>query len=179
MTRQLALWHAEHVNFARLLDMLEREVMAFSQGRRPDYDLMLDILYYLRTYSDRFHHPREDVAFARMVERDPSLEVVINRLLQEHRVIAVAGEALAERLNEALDDVAIPRSVLEAAAATYLVYYRHHLDKEEGDVMRRAADILTAEDWATVAAAMPDAHDPLTGDDLAAQLKELRRRIAH
>lgn len=179
MTRQLSLWHAEHVNFSRLLDMLEREVMAFSEGRRPDYDLMLDILYYLRTYSDRFHHPREDVAFARMVERDASLDVVVNRLLQEHRVIAVAGEELVERLNEALDDVAIPRSVLEAAAATYLVYYRHHLDKEEGDLMRRAADILTPEDWESVAAAMPDAYDPLSGGDIAAQLRELRRRISH
>ena len=179
MSKQIALWHAEHVNFARLLDMLEREVTEFSNGGRPNYDLMFDILFYLQTYSDRFHHPREDVAFARLVQRDPSLEVVVNRLLQEHRVIAVAGEELSKRLNEAVDDVANTRAVLEAAAATYLVYYRHHLDKEEGEIMPRAKELLTGSDWAAVAQAMPEAYDPIAGGDIQATLRELRTRIAH
>ncbi|WP_196251611.1 hypothetical protein [Cupriavidus necator] len=43
---------------------------------------------------DRVHHPREDVAYARLVERDSGMQVVVNRLLQERRVIAIVGEAL-------------------------------------------------------------------------------------
>jgi hemerythrin-like domain-containing protein len=69
MAQPLAVWHAEHVNFARLLDLLEAQVATFHRAERPNYDLMGNIVYYLRSFADRFHHPREDVAFARLVER--------------------------------------------------------------------------------------------------------------
>ena len=178
MAEPLAVWHAEHVNFARLLDLLETQVAAFHRGERPNYDLMVDIVYYLRSFADHFHHPREDVAFARLVEREPGMQLVINRLLQEHRVIARAGDELFNRLNEVAEDVVTPRAALEAAAATYLVYYRHHLATEEREVMPRAAELLTEEDWVAVAATVPAGSDPLFGDDVEARFRELRRQIA-
>ena len=100
MAQPLAVWHAEHVNFARLLDLLESQVAAFHRAERPNYDLMGNIVYYLRNFADRFHHPREDAAFARLVERDPDMRSAINRLLQEHRVIATAGDELFNRLKK-------------------------------------------------------------------------------
>ena len=178
MAEPLAVWHAEHVNFARLLDLLETQVAAFHRGERPNYDLMVDIVYYLRSFADHFHHPREDVAFARLVEREPGMQLVINRLLQEHRVIARAGDEFFNRLNEVAEDVVTPRAALEAAAATYLVYYRHHLATEEREVMPRAAELLTEEDWVAVAATVPAGSDPLFGDDVEARFRELRRQIA-
>ena len=177
MAEPLAGWHAEHVNFVRLLDLLETQVAAFHKGERPNYDLMGDIVYYLRSFGDRFHHPREDVAFTRLVEREPGMELVISRLLQEHRVIAIAGEELSNRLKEVAGDVVTPRADLEAAAATYLVYYRHHIATEERDVMPRAAQVLTQEDWAAVVAAIPVGPDPLFGDKLGERFRELRRQI--
>lgn len=177
MAEVLAVWHAEHANFARLLDLLEMEVTAFHGGEGPDYHLMVDIVSYLRSFSDRFHHPREDVAFARLVDRDPGMELAINRLLQEHRVIANAGDELLKRLNDAAKDVMIPRAALEAAAATFLVYYRHHLATEEREVLPRAAQLLTVEDWAAVAAAIPTGPDPLFGDQVKARFRKLRRQI--
>jgi len=176
MAEQLAVWHAEHVNFARLLDLLETQVAAFHRAERPNYDLMGNIVYYLRSFADRFHHPREDVAFARLVERDPGMQLVINRLLQEHRVVATAGDEFFNRLNEVAADVMTPRATVEAAAATYLVYYRHHIAAEERDIMPRAAQLLTAQDWAAVAANVPP--DPLFGDVVEARFQELRSQIA-
>jgi len=69
----LAVWHTEHVNFARLLDILKGQLAAFHRGESPNYALMGDILYYMRNFSDRVHHPREDVAYARLAERDPGI----------------------------------------------------------------------------------------------------------
>jgi hemerythrin-like domain-containing protein len=178
MAEPLALWHAEHVNFARLLDLLETQIAAFHRGERPNYDLMSSIVYYLRSFGDCVHHPREDVAFARLVEREPGMELVINRLLQEHRVIATAGDELFNCLNEAAGDVMTPRVALEAAAATYLVYYRHHLATEEREIMPRAPQLLTQEDWAAVAATVPAASDPLFADDVEVRFRELRKQIA-
>jgi hemerythrin-like domain-containing protein len=178
MAEPFTAWHAEHINFARLLDLLEIQVGAFHRGERPNYDLMVDIVHYLRSFGDCFHHPREDVAFARLVKREPAMQLVINRLLQEHRVIATAGAELLSRLNEAAGDVMIPRAALEAAAATYLVYYRHHLATEEREIVPRAGQLLTQQDWAAMAASVPAGSDPLFGDDVEARFRELRRQVA-
>lgn len=172
----IVAWHEEHVYFNQLLDLLQREVYVFHTGARPNYELMSDIVSYLRDYGDQFHHPREDVAFARLAERLPGMELPLGRLAQEHRVIAHAGETLVAQIDAILGGAVVPRGELEMAAATYLVYYGNHLSKEEEDVVPLAAKYLTPQDWQAVKDAVPQ-------DDVLvlAQLnryRELRRRIA-
>jgi len=178
MTGPTAHWHAEHASFLQLLDALDRQLTLFHAGERPNYELMLDIVGYLRRFPDRHHHAREDVAFARLAARDPAMQVKVNRLLQEHRVLAKAGDELLGLLNQVADEAILARAQVEAAAATYLVYYRHHIASEERDILPRAAELLTPEDWAAVAAAAPPGHDPLFGDQSEERYRELRRLIA-
>lgn len=177
MASAIELWHAEHVNFARLLDVLDEEVGRFQKGETPDYECMLDIVSYLREFGDNFHHPREDVAFERMVAHDPALRLPVNRLLQEHRAIAVAGEELVSRLKEIMGDAVLLRATVEAAAALYLAYYRHHLGTEEREILPRAAHLLTAQDWGAVAGAVPPGMDPLFGDPPSESYRDLREML--
>jgi hemerythrin-like domain-containing protein len=177
MVDPVAVWHAEHVRFASLLDYIEQQMDAFHAGTDPDFELLRDVVYYLHHYADRYHHPRENVAFARLIARDPWLGIVIGRILQEHRVLESAGETLLKYLDDILEDAVISRETVEAAAATYLVYYRHHLAAEEAEILPRAARTLTPEDWKAVAAAVPAAADPLFGDDVAERYRDLRRRL--
>jgi hemerythrin-like domain-containing protein len=179
MSDPVTLWHREHMRFARLLDFIDSQMIAFHAGGHPDYALMRDSIHYLQHYANRFHHPREDVAFARMAARDPSIGLPIARLLQEHRVIDVAGDALLRQLEGILEDAVLPRETVEATAATYLTYYRHHLATEEADMLPLAAKLLTPEDWAAVAAAVPTGPDPLFGDDINARYRDLYAQIAH
>jgi len=169
-----AAWHAEHAYFGRLLELLQREIDVFHGGERPNYELMLDVISYLRDYGDSVHHLREDVAFARLARRCPDLSSALARLGQEHRIIARAGAALAKLLREAVGGALVPRAEIEVAAATYLVYYGNHIAKEEEDVLPRAAQALEAADWQAVAAAVPAAGDPL----FAERYRALRREIA-
>jgi len=178
MSAPIAEWHEDHVKFSQLLDLLEEQVAAFHRGEHPNYDLMSDIVFYLRSFGDCVHHPREDATFARLLARKPELNLLINRLLQEHRVIATAGEDLADRLNQATGDVMAPRDGLEAAAATYLVYYRNHLNTEESEIIPAASELLMPEDWAEVMATVPRVSDPLFGNDVQARFGELRKQIA-
>jgi hemerythrin-like domain-containing protein len=172
------VWHTEHAYFKRLLDLLQDEVAVFETGQRPNYDLMEDIISYLRGYSDRYHHPREDVAFARLEIRRPEMGPTLARLRQEHRVIANAGEKLLKLLEAILEDAILPRSEVEMAAATYLTYYENHIDREEREVLSLAALTLTREDWDAVNAAAPAGNDPLFGSDPAQHYRDLRRQIA-
>lgn len=178
MSDTIDLWHAEHKHFARLLDLLEKQVVAFHADDGPNYQLMLDVVSYLRYFPDRYHHAREDVAFARLATRDPALKPLIDRLLQEHRVIAASGTELLKYLEQVIDDVVVERAKVEAAAATYLVYYRRHLALEDRDIVPRAEQLLTPRDWEAVVAAIPAGADPLFGEDFEPRYRELRRQIA-
>lgn len=60
----IAAWHEEHVCFAQLLDLLEKEVQAFRGEGTPNHELMLDVVAYLRDYGDAFHHPRAELESA-------------------------------------------------------------------------------------------------------------------
>jgi hemerythrin-like domain-containing protein len=174
----VAAWRDEHEYFARLLRLLQKQIDVFHAGGKPNYALMQDIVSYLREYSDWFHHPREDVAFERLASHCPELELVVARLQQEHRVIAHAGATLLAHIEAALKGSILPREQIEAAAATYLIYYQNHIRVEETTILTRAAQNLTAEDWEAVLAAVPVAPDPLFGANPQMRFHELRRQIA-
>jgi hemerythrin-like domain-containing protein len=178
MSELIDHWHAEHRHFTRLLDLLEHQLAAFHADNQPNFELMRDVVSYLRYFPDRYHHPREDIAFARLAQRDPKIKLMVDNLTQEHRVIAAAGSELLRYLEQVVDDVVVERARVEAAAATYLVYYRRHLAQEDRDIVPRAAQSLTAQDWEAVLAAIPHGPDPLFGEDSDARYRELRRQIA-
>jgi hemerythrin-like domain-containing protein len=174
----VAAWREEHEYYARLLRLLQKQVDVFHAGGEPNYALMQDIVSYLREYSDQFHHPREDVAFKRLTSYCPELELIVARLRQEHRVIEHTGATLMAHIEAALEGSILPREQLEAAAATYLIYYQNHIRTEETAILARAAQHLTAEDWEAVRAAVLVAPDPLFGADPQTRFRELRRQIA-
>ena len=178
MNGPLALWHTEHVYFRRLLELLQQELDKFHRAERPNYELMLDVVGYLRDYTDHFHHPREDVAFGRLAERCPDLKLELARLTQEHRVIARAGETLRQHLQSILDGSILERAEVEVAAATYLVYYGNHIAKEDELVLERAAQLLTAADWQAVRDAVAPKPDPVFGEHPEERYRALRRQIA-
>jgi hemerythrin-like domain-containing protein len=164
--------------FGRLLERLRRELDVFAVGERPNYALMLDILAYLGEYCDRVHHPREDAAFACLARRLPELQLPLARLQQEHRVIAHAGDELRGLLSAIADGALAPRAEVEAAAATYLVYYRSHIDHEEREILGRAAAALRKDDWEAVRNAASRGDDPLFGAAPHERFRQLRREIS-
>ena len=178
MTGPVAHWHTEHVYFRRLLELMQAELDAFHRDENPNYELMLDIVAYLRDYSDQFHHPREDAAFERLAVRCPDLKLELARLKQEHRVIARAGETLRQHLENILAGAIVPRAEVEVAIATYLVYYGNHLAKEDELVLTRAAEVLSPGDWEAIKAATDGKADPLFGERPQERYRALRRRIS-
>ena len=150
MAMPISAWHNDHVYFNELLGRLRAELDVFHRGERPDYERMCEIVTYLRDYGDAVHHPREGVAFARLAQRCPDMELALARLEQEHRVIAQAGQRLLEHIEAILGGAMVPRAQVESVLATYLVYYGNHIAKEEEDVLTRAAGVLTAADWDAV-----------------------------
>ena len=137
MSNQIRKWKAEHADFVRLLGILKSQIGLFHQEAEANYELMLDIVYYLTQFPDRFHHPREDIAFGRLAERDPSAQIRVRELLGEHKVIASAGKRLVDQLDGILAGAMLERESVEVDAATYIAYYRQHMVGDETDLFPR------------------------------------------
>jgi Uncharacterized conserved protein len=171
-------WTAEHRNFEKLLEIMERELGVFHRGERPNYDLMLDVVYYMIHYPDFAHHPAEDLVFARVAERSPAISALIGELHRQHRCIADAGKCLQQQLEAVVTGVMLPRIEVEQPALRYIEYLKHNMRSEEVHLFPLARQVLNDEDWAWIDGRRPNAVDPLFGNCAEARYRSLRARIA-
>jgi hemerythrin-like domain-containing protein len=174
----IALWHAEHVNFATLLDRLEAELERFHKGEAPDYELMLDIMFYMTHYPDVLHHPKEDLAFARIKERQVEAGAIIDELAGQHAHLKETGETLLQALDEIVNGSITSREHVEAPGRAYLSEFRRHMIIEETAILPVAAKLLSDDDWAEINAAIQHIDDPLFGKKAEVRYAALRRKIA-
>ena len=178
MSDPIALWHAEHINFATLLDLLEVELDRFHRGQAPDYELMLDIMFYMTHYPDVLHHPKEDLAFAKIAERDAGAASIVTRLSEQHAGLKCDGNALVIALDDIVNGSMTAREHVEAPGRAYIAAFRGHIDAEEAEILPLAATLLDRGDWATIEGAIRQLEDPVFGKARDERYAALRRHIA-
>ncbi|NDP41595.1 MAG: AraC family transcriptional regulator [Aromatoleum sp.] len=178
MSDSIALWHAEHANFATLLDLLERQLDLFHKGESSDYELMLDIMFYMTHYPDVSHHPKEDLAFARIREREVTAGPIVDELTEQHARLKKVGGALVDALGDIVNGSIASREHVEASGRAYVADFRRHMETEETAILPLAARLLRDSDWAAIEAAIRHIDDPLLDKNGEARYAALRRQIA-
>jgi hemerythrin-like domain-containing protein len=178
MPDTLALWHAEHVNFARLLNLLEDQLSLFHGGSQPDYELVLNIMFYMTHYSDVLHHPKEDLVFAKIREREERVARTVEDLARQHERLKHIGESLVRQLEDVLNGTFASRAEIEATARDYVGTLRGHIRIEESEILPLAAKHLTARDWNAIHDKIGHIEDPLFGKHPENRYVELHRQIA-
>ncbi len=177
MFDNIARWHAEHVNFARLLSLLEGELDYFHKGESPDYKLMLDIMFYMTHYPDIHHHPKEDLAFARIRERDATATSMVDQLMAQHALLRQSGMDLVQGLDDIVNGTIASRERIESTGRHYVAHFRNHIQAEEAEILPLAARILNDADWRTIDAATAYIEDPLFGSRTELRYAALREQI--
>ena len=160
----------------QLLGLLEAQVRRLEDAGAPDYDLMLDIMDYAMNYPQRCHHPKEDLVFKKLMERDSSSRPLVEDLLQEHETIAESTVETYEALRNIVLGVEVPRHRAVASVRDFITLNRRHIDKEETKVFPLALKSLKDEDWTKIDAAI-SADDPLFGKTVQKQYRALRKSI--
>jgi hemerythrin-like domain-containing protein len=178
MSDSIAVWHAEHANFATLLDLLEGQLDLFHKGEAPDYELMLDIMFYMTHYPDVLHHPKEDLAFARIKEREVNARPLVDELTEQHARLKEFGDALVRGLDDIVNGSITSREHVEVPGRAYVADFRNHMLKEETTILPLAAKLLHDRDWAAIDAAIRHIDDPLFGKNGEERYAALRRQIA-
>jgi len=165
--------NAEHRHIASLLDALGRQSDRLLPGRDPDLDMVRDIVGYLNDFPDEYHHPREDLLFGILSQRDAASREIIARLQEGHREIYRRSRELLDLLDvRAAPGGDAAQRRLKYLCDRYIGFYRDHINLEEGQVFPRATQKLRREDWAAVNAGSRQVDDPLFGERVR---KEYRR----
>lgn len=167
----------EHRTIARLLDLIDREVAVFTAGEAPDLDLLASILRYTREFPDRFHHPKEDLIFRTLKERNPAATATVDGMLKEHEEVGRYSEEFATLIERLIEDAEMPRSLFETTARAYLAFQRKHMETENHTVLPLALAHLTEADWAAIDRQVERFEDPLTAPGHDKEYMNLRARI--
>jgi hemerythrin-like domain-containing protein len=178
MSDPIALWRTEHANFATLLNLLESQLDFFHKGESPDYELMLNIMFYITNYPDVLHHPKEDLAFARIKEREVNAGPIVDELTAQHARLKEGGNTLVHALDDIVNGSITSREHVEGPGRAYVADFRRHMEREETAILPLAARLLRNRDWAAIDAAIRQIDDPVFGTHGEERYAALRRQIA-
>lgn len=168
----------EHRSISAVLSGLrELARMAQQPGVRPDFAALRAMVYYIDTFPEKLHHPKEDeYLFARLVQRAPEAVPLVDELQAEH----VAGARLVRELERAVlgYEQSWPKGgdAFREAVDAYAQFHWQHMRKEEQALLPMAEQRLTAEDWEAIAQAFAANADPVAGI-AADDYKRLFQRI--
>ncbi len=171
----------EHRTLASVLHGVRYLVGEIRGGRAaPDFRLLGAMLYYIDTFPERFHHPKEDAYLFRLLRlRCQQAIPVIDRLEAEHRAGHDRIRELILALTRYQQGGATEFYAFEELAETYVAFEFAHMRLEETELMPLAERFLMAEDWAEIDRAFLDHDDPLFGIEAGDRFRELFHRIVN
>jgi hemerythrin-like domain-containing protein len=146
----------------------------------PSFVVFRSMLYYIREYPERVHHPKEERdLFTRIRARTHEIDDVLDDLNHQH----TEGEAMVRDLEHALTryelagDPALPD--FASLVEKYASFYANHRRIEEEIVIPVALRVLTRDDWTEIDAAFGANRDPFEGVELEEDLDKLFRMIVN
>ncbi|MGA8260600.1 MAG: hemerythrin domain-containing protein [Arenicellales bacterium] len=169
--------HHDHINTARVLDLIEKEIEQARREQMPDLDLVQDAMRYLTNYSDLVHHRMEDSMFARLLEKEPSVAREVEVLKQEHEHLAKMGADFLEIVKAAQSGEFISRDEVVKRGSEYVGALRSHMDAEEVGLLKRAKASLSDADLEDIGAQYASTRDPLMEESLKEQYGTLYRSL--
>jgi hemerythrin-like domain-containing protein len=173
----IELLSKEHRNIERLLAVLEHELDIFDQGRRPDYEVIRSVISYFEVYPEQYHHPQEDLVFAKLKLRDPATAAKMGDLDVEHKLGAERLRRTRQTIDAVLSDREMLRDNVDAVIRDFIDRERRHLLMEDRHFFPAALKALKADDWSEVASALTRQEDPLFSDSVEERFDALRTHI--
>ena len=181
MPRALSIIRDEHRTIAAILHGMEYLVHEVRAHRKKvDPKVFHAMLYYLDTFAQRIHHPKEDrYLFGLMKHRSEEAARVIAKLEEEH----AAGEEALRRLAQAMiryEEGGEKEFVgFEREVSNFVEGYRSHMRREEEQIFPLALQLLTTVDWVMVDGAMEEHTDPLAAAREEKNFDELFNHIVN
>ncbi|MDX1341452.1 MAG: hemerythrin domain-containing protein [Reinekea sp.] len=143
--------NADHKNIAKVMYCLRAQIKGFEDPDiEPAIAQIMDILDYISTVPERWHHPVEDIVFKKLLEKSPPHPEQIKAVLREHEDLERLTMELKNAFERVAMDIAVPVAHLYRTATIYLSRQMLHLDAEESVLFPMAEEYLEDADWADI-----------------------------
>lgn len=177
MTAILDSLKAEHVKFARYLDLFEAEVAKYEAGDSPDYEFIDLLVTYFTSFPDEWHHKKEDHVYDALTAKSAGAATGLYDLRAEHERLSGGVRAFAERIEQLKLGGDLPAETLIKDGQRYAAQLRGHMAREDEAFLPAAEAELSAAEWEAIARAVESELDAAGGAKLAAKLSALEQLI--
>ncbi|MDO8860485.1 hemerythrin domain-containing protein [Haliea sp. E1-2-M8] len=169
---------AEHEHIARITLLMAAQLDAIESDTTADSHVLYEIMSYMVTWADRYHHPREDLIYGRAAELDRQLADDVDSLQRQHDAMAHSALALQELIAYWRQGAADSDAVVSAGRA-YIDHSLAHMRSEEQLVFPRIESVLTPADWLELELddRLQPATDPVFGPRIDREFRNLRRKL--
>ena len=171
--------HNDHHNISLLLKVINSKIQRLEENKEIDFNLVKVIVSYLLNYSDKYHHPMEDLIYSYCVDNGVIFDCIGDDLLTHHKQIKAATMALDETLDMILLDTVVPTAQCIEKLKYFVKLQSEHIDYEEQKILPSIQKFLLKEDWSKIEKKwLQEAYsDPLFGNDVSAKYQKLAKRI--
>jgi hemerythrin-like domain-containing protein len=177
MIRIIESLREDHRNIEKLLLVLEHELDAFDRDEGPDYEIIKAIIDYFQDYPDCCHHPKEDMIFSKLKERDTIAAESVGDLDSEHRNEGKRLRRMDETIKQALTEHEVSRRISADVMRDFIEQERTHMAMEERLLFTAALRALQPDDWAAIEVRWSEMKDSIFNVAFEEKGHSLRDRI--
>lgn len=169
----------EHQALWRILDLLDQLLSDMNVNeQRPDERLFKTIFNYIQHFSQRVHSTPTDIElYKRLSQKSPETAPLLEKLAKGYVIGHEKLMELRQLLESCMEGWPEGREEFSHALARFTESLRKHIRKEEGVVIPRARKLLTEEDWEHIIESRDVENDPLFGERVQEEFRELRHQI--
>ena len=169
---------AEHRHIATVMQLFADQLKAIEDGQLVDTHVVYEIMDYMVTWPDRFHHPREDLIYGRVAEIDGGAADEVDTLQRDHDRMAVSGrEVLKDIIRWREGEVS--GNVVVKSARQYIDRTYEHMNLEEKLVFPHIESVLSLQDWRELSEddQLQALADPVFGPRVQREFRNLTRKL--
>ena len=169
---------AEHRHMATVMQLFIDQLKSLEDGQSVDAHVLYEVMEYMVTWPDRYHHPREDLIYGRVAELSPKAADEVDTLQRDHDRTAQNGRQLLRDIQAWRDGVLAADKVVKSGRA-YVDHIYEHMNVEEKVVFPHIESVLTLEDWRELAEddQLQAVSLPVFGPRVQREFRTLARRL--
>ncbi len=169
---------AEHRHMATIMQLFADQLKSIEDGQLVDTHVVYEIMDYMVTWPDRYHHPREDLIYGRVAEIDTKAKDEVDTLQRDHDQTASRGRKVLREIERWREGEVTGTSVVKLGRE-YIDHIYEHMNVEEKVVFPHIESVLTNDDWRDLTAddQLRAAADPVFGPRVQREFRNLARKL--
>ncbi|MFA0811738.1 hemerythrin domain-containing protein [Microbulbifer epialgicus] len=171
---------SDHKHMQQMLGVFEQLLLGlFGRSDRDPNTLscILDALDYFSVYPNKYHHPVEDLIFARLLTKPVHDRNSIYEAQMQHEQIATATKHMCALFYAVANDAMVERRVLQGACNAYVQLQRSHINLENSAIFPQVEQYLNTEDWKQIHKQVEEINSPVFNESTKKVYESLRENL--